>query len=177
MISPISNSAALYPSQALGATQLPATPPEASNLPAEPTEPTEPAEPPSTIVNVSDEAKQLLAAKTVTSAPIAVATVSDNEQVDQTAEAVYLGQQAQQQLETYAAVSQANQPPPDYTNPDLSGPDAAKAVALAAASENPQVDEFALAYAAAQQAQEKIDIYQEVAQNNQAQPPQSGSVV
>lgn len=165
MVSSISGSSPLYPTQPSGNVQQAANPrkDEAATLPSNP---------PSTRVSLSDEAKKLAAAKAVSEAPVAVAAASDNAQVDKTAQAVYQGQQAQQQLDTYAAVSQANQPS-DNNNPDVSSPDAAKALKLAAASENPQVDEFALTYAAAQQAQQKLDIYREVAQNGQPKPPAS----
>lgn len=165
MLSSVSGSSPLYPAQSSSNVQQTANQrkEEAATLPANP---------PSTRVSLSDEAKKLAAAKAVTEAPVAVAAASDNAQVDKTAQAVYQGQQAQQQLDTYASVSQANQPA-DNNNPNVSSPDAGKALKLAAASENPQVDELALTYAAAQQAQQKLDIYREVAQNGQPKPPTS----
>ena len=165
MVSSISGSSPLYPAQPANNVQQSAG--QGKDQAA-----TLPANPPSSRVSLSDEAKKLAAAKALTDAPVAVAAASDNAQVDKTAQAVYQGQQAQQQLETYAAASQANQPP-ESSNPDVSSPDAAKAVKLAAASENPQVDELALSLAAAQQAQQKLNIYREVAQNGQPQPPTS----
>ena len=103
MLSPISGAPLLNPAQDLRQVQAPAPQQteEASQLPAElPTDP-----PPSTIVDISDEGKRLLAARAVTESPVAVAALSDNPQVDAAAESVYMAQQAQQMLDIYSDIS------------------------------------------------------------------------
>lgn len=158
MISPISGASPLDITQAVSPLQ--ATEPEQpSQLP------TEPEAPPSTIVDISDEGKRLLVARAVTESPLAVAALSDNAQVDAAAESVYMAQQAQQLADIYTDVSR--NPPNDGIGGDDSGRDGTRALVIAAASDNPQVDEFALTIAAAQQAKQTLEIYRDVSQGNQ----------
>jgi hypothetical protein len=111
--------------------------------------------PASSDVSLSDEAKRLAAARVVTSNPVAVAAVSDNPRVDQVATNVYMGQQAQRMLDTYTEVSR----PPE----DSSGTAGSQRspVAIAAASQNPEVDELATTAYKSKQAQQMIDMYTE----------------
>lgn len=160
MLSPISGAPLLNPAQDLRQVQAPAPQQteEASQLPAElPTDP-----PPSTIVDISDEGKRLLAARAVTESPVAVAALSDNPQVDAAAESVYM---AQQMLDIYIDIS--SNPPTNGIGNDDPERESARLLVIAAASENPQVDEFALTVATARQAKETLEIYRDVSQGNQ----------
>ncbi len=162
-LSPISGAPLLNPAQDLRQVQAPAPQQseEASQLPAElPTDP-----PPSTIVDISDEGKRLLAARAVTESPVAVAALSDNPQVDAAAESVYMAQQAQQMLDIYSDIS--SNPPTNGIGNDDPERESARLLVIAAASENPQVDEFALTVATARQAKETLEIYRDVSQENQ----------
>lgn len=124
-----------------------------------------PANPPSTKVTISDEAKKLLAARTLQSSPVALAAASDNQQVDQAAQAVYQAQLKQQQINIYTDVSQSGNGGVIGNDNDNNG---AKAVAVAAASDNPQVDQAAQAVYQAQLKQQQIDIYTNVGQSDDA---------
>jgi len=112
-----------------------------------------PTQPQAPDVSLSDEAKKLAAARSITSNPVAVAAVSDNTQVDQVATNIYMGQQAQRMLDTYTQVSK---PPEDTTG---NGGSQRSPVAIAAASQNPEVDELATTVYKSKQAQQMLDIY------------------
>ncbi len=112
-----------------------------------------PTQPQAPDVSLSDEAKKLAAARSITSNPVAVAAVSDNTQVDQVATNIYMGQQAQRMLDTYTQVSK---PPEDTTG---NGGSQRSPVAIAAASQNPEVDELATTVYKSKQAQQMLDMY------------------
>lgn len=94
--------------------------------------------------------------------PVAVAALSDNPQVDAAAESVYM---AQQMLDIYSDIS--SNPPTNGIGNDDPERESARLLVIAAASENPQVDEFALTVATARQAKETLEIYRDVSQGNQ----------
>lgn len=161
MISSISSSQTLQNVQpAINTVRPPSAP--AADKPA-----TLPANPPSTRVTISDEAKKLLAARALKSSPVAIAAASDNPQVDQAAQAVYQAQLRQQKIDIYTDIGQSG-------NGGVIGNDnnnGTKALAVAAASDNPQVDQAAQAVYQAQLKQQQIDIY-----TNAGQSGDSGTI-
>ena len=107
----------------------------------------------SSVVDISQRALDLFAAKALTSTPVLVAAVSDNAQVDELATSIYSAQQNEQMIATYenSASNSANSD---------GGTSTAKLLAISAATQNPQVDEMATTVFSARQAQQLLSIYQ-----------------
>lgn len=146
------------------------SPLNSDNRPAQlPTEPPPTASPPSPgdSVSISDEAKNLFAARAVGNVvdnPIATAAVSNNPQVDKTATAIYQGQQAQQAVDTYTnAASSASSSQSSSSSSDRSP------LGVAAVSDNPKTDELATTVYGARTAQQLVAAYQQASQSADAQ--------
>ena len=107
----------------------------------------------SSVVDISQRALDLFAAKALTSTPVLVATVSDNAPVDDLATSIYSTQQNEQMIATYENSAS------NSTNSD-GGTSTAKLLAISAATQNPQVDEMATTVFSARQAQQLLSIYQ-----------------
>lgn len=134
------------PARRGGPTQLPSTPPTETG--------------PSFDVDLSDQAKKLAAFRTITTAPVAVAAVSDNSTVDQVATTVYLSQQANAAIDTYRDAT------PDYDSgsSDQGGSLTAKLAVASAATDNERVDELATTAYLSRQALQAVDRYSEAYQ-------------
>jgi hypothetical protein len=76
---------------------------------------TSPANPSPDKVSLSEEAKKLLSAKAVLSAPVATAVASNDPQVDKVAKSVYSSQQAQRLADIYQDTAKSAQETPSAT--------------------------------------------------------------
>lgn len=113
---------------------------------------------------VPDEGLKLAAAKALIENPVAVAAISDNAKVDALASDLYVAQQKQQALETYSQ-SAALAPGGDNDNDNDSSGGNRNPLAIAAASDNPQVDELATTVYQSRQALKMVDYYSEAFSN------------
>jgi hypothetical protein len=110
-----------------------------------------------------DEQAKLKAAQALVENPIAVAAVTDNVTIDKVATNVYVSQQARSMYETYANNSEASGSDGPSAN---NGP---APLAIAAASDNPAVDELAVTVYASRQALNAANNYQDIFSNTAAQ--------
>ncbi len=110
-----------------------------------------PANESESVVNISQKALELFAAKAISSSPVLVAALSNNAQIDELATTIYSAQRNRELIDTYANnTDDANDSTESQRSP----------LAISAISQNPQVDELATTVYSAKQAQQLLDIYQ-----------------